>query len=378
MDQRSFSLHQMRLQAFDLSERTAKRGGRSVKKRVQRWWDRLFMIFQCAITAGLAWWLAQTLLGHKQPFFAPVAAIITLGFSFGQRLSRATEVAIGVAVGVFIGDVFVRFFGTGVWQIIVVCLIAMSVATLLGARNLMVTQAGVQAIIVITLLPAPNMGLNRWLDAAIGCAIALLVATMAPSGPLRRPRILAAEVLGDMAVTLEAAQAALRTGDAEGTDAVLHRARNSEEQLEDLDEAATEGLAVVRYSPFRLRQLGPVQAYADLAVPLDRLARNLRVLARRSAVALWREEPVPLSYLVMMGSLAEILGFMSSELQERRLPTAARDRIVKLGRDSSQLKLPNSLSSVVILAQMRSMLVDLLQLCGLDSAEARELIPDME
>ena len=378
MDQRGFSLQKMRLQAFDLSERTAKRGGRSVKKRVQRWWDRLFMMVQCAVTAGLAWWLAQTLLGHKQPFFAPVAAIITLGFSFGQRLSRATEVAIGVAVGVFIGDVFVKFFGTGVWQIIMVCLLAMSAATLLGARNLMVTQAGVQAIIVITLLPAPNMGLNRWLDAAIGCAMALVVATMAPSSPLRRPRILAADVLGDMSVTLESAQAALRTGDVEAADEILARARGSEERLEDLNEAATEGLAVVRYSPFRQRQLGSVQAYADLTEPLDRLTRNLRVLVRRTAVALWRGESVPLSYLVMMGSLAEIIEFMSSELHERRLPTAARDRIVKLGRDSSYLKLPHLLSSVVILAQMRSMLVDLLQLCGLDPAEARELIPDME
>jgi len=47
-------------------------------------------------------------VGPPAPFFAPVAAIITLGFSFGQRLRRAVEVAIGVAVGVLVGDAFVR------------------------------------------------------------------------------------------------------------------------------------------------------------------------------------------------------------------------------------------------------------------------------
>lgn len=41
-----------------------------------------------------------------------------------------------MALGMLIGDVFVTFFGTGVWQIILVCLLAMSVATLIGAGNL--------------------------------------------------------------------------------------------------------------------------------------------------------------------------------------------------------------------------------------------------
>ena len=46
------------------------------------------MIAQCSITAALAWLLARQLLGHQLPFFAPIAAIITLGLTFGQRLRR--------------------------------------------------------------------------------------------------------------------------------------------------------------------------------------------------------------------------------------------------------------------------------------------------
>jgi len=141
------------------------------------------MIAQCSITAGLAWLLARQLLGHQLPFFAPIAAIITLGLTYGQRLRRGVEVAIGVAVGVAVGDLWLVLFGTGVWQIMVVCAIAMSLATLLGAGQLMMTQAGVQSILVTVLSPNPGQVVNRWLDAVIGCTLALVVATVAPSGP---------------------------------------------------------------------------------------------------------------------------------------------------------------------------------------------------
>lgn len=378
MDRPGFSLQKMTLRAFDLSERTARAGSRSLQRRVERWWGRLFMIIQCCVTAGLAWWVAASVLGHSQPFFAPVAAIITLGFSFGQRMTRAAEVGIGVAVGVLIGDLFVTFFGTGVWQIILVGTLAMSVATLLGARNLMIIQAGVQSIIVITLVASPGQAVSRWLDAVVGCGLALAIATIAPVAPLRRPRILTAEVLTDMSQALEGASKALRERDQEAADEVLARARNAETRLEALAEAGREGLAVVRYSPFLRSQSGSAQAYADLALPLDRVSRNFRVLARRSAVALWRGEDIPLSTLAFMESLAQTLQFMAGELYDRRLPTAARGRLVELGRASVNLKITGSLSGIVIVAQMRSMLADLLELCEVPYADALELIPDME
>ena len=312
------------------------------------------------------------------PFFAPVAAIVCLNFTFGQRLRRGLEVSVGVALGIFIGDLFVRHFGSGPWQIMVVVVLAMTVATLLGAGQLLIIQSGVQSAIIIGLAASPTASLNRWLDAVVGCAIALVVALITPSAPLRRPRLLAAEVLNEFAATLEAAEKALRNQDGEAADAVLERARDGEGKLSALDEAAAEGMAVVRYSPFLRRQLGAVQAYADLYEPLDRTSRNLRVLTRRSAVALWRHETVPLSHLALMSKVVEVLRFMAAELSDRRLPVAARERLVELAESTSHLKLPHDLSAVVILAQLRSMLADLLVLTGVEYVEARALMPDMD
>ncbi|CAA9410437.1 MAG: hypothetical protein AVDCRST_MAG75-2712 [uncultured Propionibacteriaceae bacterium] len=378
MDPDGLSIERMKLRAHDMSERTARRGRESAQERLERLRGRSFMILQCAVTAGASWWLAAEVLNHPTPFFAPVAAIICLGFTFGQRLRRGIEVAIGVALGVLVGDVFVTFFGTGVWQIIIVCGLAMCLATLIGAGNLMTIQAGVQSIIVISFAPRPDQALDRWLDAVVGCALALAMATIAPSAPLRRPRLLAAALMQEMARTLSAAEDALRRGDQEAADAVLDQARRGERDLAALEEAVKEGLAVVRYSPFRRSQVSSVESYGGLYEPLDRANRNLRVLARRCAVSLWRRQTVPSSYLAMMAALAETAQFMGNELYDGRLPTAGRERLLELGRQSSHLVLNENLSAVVILAQLRSIVTDLLELTGLSYAEARAAIPDMD
>ncbi len=378
MESDASSVQRMKLRAFDLSDRTIRRGRASAVRRVDRLRRRAFMIAQCSITAALAWLLAFQLLGHQLPFFAPIAAIITLGLTFGQRLRRGVEVAIGVAVGVAVGDLWLALFGTGVWQIMVVCAIAMSLATLLGAGQLMMTQAGVQSILVTVLSPNPGQAVNRWLDAVIGCALALVVATVAPSGPLRKPGEVASRVVAEMAATLDAAAAALAANDEDAADAVLERARAGEKDLADFDQAAAEGVAVVRHSPFRRRHLPVVSALADLYEPLDHASRNLRVLARRCAVAVWRGEPVPTAYQHLIRRLAEAFRFIAAELGARRLPTAARDRLQEIGEASAHLQLTASISAVVILAQTRSLVADMMELTGMDYLEAREFIPEMD
>ena len=72
-------------------------------------------ILQCSLAAGLAWYLATEVFAHERPFFAPIAAVISLGLSLGQRWRRALEVAIGVTVGVAVGDLIIAAIGSGTW-----------------------------------------------------------------------------------------------------------------------------------------------------------------------------------------------------------------------------------------------------------------------
>lgn len=366
------------VRAFDLSERAARRGWRSQRKRVRRWRSRLFIIIQISLAAGLSWWVSQNLLGHAQPFLSVVASIVCLGFSFGQRLFRALEIAVGVTVGVALGDIFWHWFGTGVWQIMLVIAAAMSITTWLGARTLMVTQAAVQASVVLTIPPGMDAGFSRWSDALVGCAVALLFATVAPVALVDKPRLQTAKVLHESATALRSMVIALTDGDEESAAEVLARARATETQLSELTTLVNEGVAVVRTSPFLRHRRHTVLEIADIAVPLDRYARNLRVLARRAAMGVYRGERLPSPHLRLLTRLSEVTDDCAAELFAGRRPDAKIDEIAAVGLASSKLALEPKLTSTVVVAQVRSMLVDLLELCGLDYTDARDLVPQME
>jgi uncharacterized membrane protein YgaE (UPF0421/DUF939 family) len=378
MDSEAFSVRQMELRAFDLSERTIRRGEASTVRRIARWRSRAFLIAQCAVTAGLAWLIASLLLGHEVPYFAAAAAILVLGMSYGQRLRRGVDVAIGVTLGVALGDLWFVLFGAGVWQVVLVCAIAMSLATLVGASPVITTQAGANSIAVLVMAPSPIYGAERWTDAVIGSTLALLVATVAPSGPLRKPGEVAAKVVAEMAATLEAAADALAAKDEHAASTVLDRVQATEKDLATFDVAAAEGLDVVRYSPFRRRQLGLATTLSSFHQPLDSAVRNLRILVRRCAVAIWRGEEVPVTYQEVVRRLGEACRFIAHEFSEHRLPTAARDRLREIAEATPHLQLTHSISAVVILAQTRSMVTDLMELTGMEYVEARELIPGMD
>jgi uncharacterized membrane protein YgaE (UPF0421/DUF939 family) len=361
----------------ELGPRALQRGRLSVRARLHRLSARSWHIGQCALAASAAWLLARYLLGHPEPFFAPVVAIVSLGTSYGQRLRRVVEVTVGVALGVGIGDLFVRWAGTGWWQVALVVGLSMSAAVLLDAGTLIVTQAGVQSVVVTTLLPDPNAGFSRWLDAVVGGLVALVAATMVPRAPLRRPRREAADVVAVLADLLREAANSAQDGDLDRAVATLRRARDEESSLTDLRAAAAEGLDIVQSSPFRRRREVDVRAIADLVVPLDRALTNARVLVRRSVSLARNDIPLPTEYADLVERLAGAVDEIEAELRIGRMATAARGALVEVAQASAILPRSQELSVEVILAQVRSIVVDLLQVAGLDSDAAVALVPPM-
>ena len=185
----------MRLDA----EMMAARGRTSLRERAGRLRAKGWVIGQCAVAAGVAWWLAADVFEHRLPFFAPIAAVVSLGMSYGQRQRRVAEVTVGVALGVLLGDVATHLIGTGGWQIALIVAAGMSIALLLDAGQLLIIQAAVQGIVVAALAPAPGDAFLRWTDALIGGAVALVAATVVPRAPLRKPRDQAAVVVRKIA-----------------------------------------------------------------------------------------------------------------------------------------------------------------------------------
>lgn len=367
------------IQDGSLRPRMAARSRASLEVRVRRLAERAFFLAQIGVAAGVAWWIGRNLLGHPLPFFAPVAAAVCLGMSYGQRLRRAYEVVIGVAVGVFIGDAFTHVFGSGVWQIAVVATLAMAIATLLGAGLLMTTQAGVQSIIVVTLVADTGQAFSRWADAVVGGAVALAVTVLVPAAPVRRPRREAAGVVQEVGAVLRLTAEAMRMGDQDArtaaVDAAMGRARDSEVLLGRLRDASAEGMAVVRLSLLRRRNLPGVQLISDLLGPMGRALRNLRVLVRRCGVASRRGLAVPPAYLQLFDDLAVVTDDMARTLHERDLPVATRDRLVAVATAAGIAAPGAHLDAEIVRAQLRSLVTDLLMLTGLTYGEAFEIVP---
>jgi uncharacterized membrane protein YgaE (UPF0421/DUF939 family) len=154
------------------------RVGLSVRFRLRSGALRLrggwLQIFQKAVAACVAWFLAVLIFGLNRPTFAPIAAVISLGLAAGERGRRAVELTLeltlGVAFGVTIADLLGSVDGIGAVQAGAVVVLAMALAVFLGGEDLGVKEAAISAMIsMITFRSAEaDIPIERFLEALIG------------------------------------------------------------------------------------------------------------------------------------------------------------------------------------------------------------------
>lgn len=354
--------------------RVARRSMTEAERRLARLRERAFFILQCAVAAGLAWFVARHLLGHVTPLFAPITAIVCLGLSYGHRVRRAVELMIGVALGVIIGDLFVQVFGAGTWQVVLVVLVAMAAAALLGSGQLITTQAGVQALFVITYAANPEQGFSRWIDAVVGGCIAIAFAAVIPKGHIQRPRGALADLLVEVSDLLRDDSEALRARDAAALAAVLEQGRATESTLTQLRQISAEAVAIVRQSPLRRRQAPDVQNVVDLVAQVDMATRTLRVLLRRTHLAVRMDEPVPPTMPGVLASLSVAVREVAFAVRHGvAVPEAARAALLGVVATTTT-PAETGLSAEVVRAQVRSLVVDLLMVTGMSYDEALDAV----
>lgn len=346
-------------------------------ERVRRLGRTAPLLVQSALAAGVAFWFASEVLGHERPFFAPAAAIIGLGASYRQRWRRTVEIVVGVAIGVGVGDLVVALVGSNVWVLVLAVLVAMSLAVLLDAGALIVTQAGVQAAIVTVLVADPEQDLDRWLDAVVGGSTALLFAVLSPVGPLRRPREHAVAVLRTLASLLRDAVTANLTGDVALAHQALERARATEYSLVKLRDLTEERSDAAAFSVVGRGRARRARTDLDAAVVLDLAVRNARVLVRRADVAVEREEPIPRDVLQLVADLAGVIDHIAAAYDDPAQQPTLRQELAALAERSASIDVPLGLSGASVLAQSRSLMTDLLRLTGLDAGTALGLVPRM-
>jgi uncharacterized membrane protein YgaE (UPF0421/DUF939 family) len=357
----------------ELARRTRAR----LRDRARRVRVNVLLALQTGLAAGLAWLVAHEVIGHRAPFFAPIAAVITLAVSVGQRLRRAFELVLGVAIGIAIGDVLIYLIGTGPAQIGLVVTLAIVTAIFAGGGSALITQAASSAVLVATLTP-PSTGISydRFVDSLVGGLIGLgVMALLLPLNPLTVVGRAAKPALDVLAEGLTETADALVAGDADRADAALALLRDAEGDLRRLQEAIDAASETAALAPARWRTRGALNQYVDGAEYVARALRNSRVLVRR-AIALIRDgEELPEALPEAVRSLGEAVNWLRRELGDAVEPVAGRERALRAASEAGEAYAAGvGFSGSVIVAQVRSAAIDIVRASGIEPAEAQRLV----
>jgi uncharacterized membrane protein YgaE (UPF0421/DUF939 family) len=324
------------------------------------------------VAAGVAWFIADDLLDNEQPFFAPIAAVLTLGLAIERRGSRAWELALGVALGIGVADLIVLATGTGTWQLVLVVCLAMAVAVLAGGGVLLVNQAAISAVLVTTLqMPAGAYSGERLVDALVGCGVALIANALAPVNPVRLVLRRVAPLLARLSATLVDVSDALATSDLEAAREALERARALDPAVGELRTAVGAGRETTQLAPSRRGSRGRIEGLASAAESIDLVIRGTRVLARASVRAIDLDEHVPDLIVSAIRDLADATRALDRHLADPKPDSPAVDAALRAAaRASAALEQTGNLSVNMIVGQVRATATDLLLGLGLSSDEA--------
>ena len=364
--------------AAPLIEEAAERSRVSWHTRVGRLRLAWRSILQVGVASGVAWVIATEVFGHQSPFFAPVAAIITLGLTISERGRRAVEVAIGVALGIAVGDMLVLAIGVGPAQLALVVMLATGIAIFLGSGQMLATQAAVSAALVATLQP-PTDGItfDRFLDALAGGTVALVVnALVLPADPVAMVRSALRPLAEELAATLEDIASAILERDRDQAERALLRARGIDELSAQLADAVAVSRETTRYAPPRRRRRSRGErdrAAGPHGDPPGPAVRHVRVLARGTIRAVRLDENVPPEIADAVRDLAAAVRAFPEAVERPERTDRVREAALHAAATATRvLAGTGNLSVSVIVGQVRSTATDLLAGTGMDADRAAE------
>ena len=351
-----------------------------IREGIHRVRADFFQSVQIVAASMGAWLFAERILGHHEPIFAPVAALVSLGYVSGAKHSRRIlEVSFGVTLGILIGDLLLILLGHGTWQAAVVLFLTVIIARFIDKGIIFTIQLSFQACFTL-LLPVPDDAFSRSFDGLVGGAFAFLAMYLMPRDPRKNPRERATALMDAFAKVFMLASEAIRYYDYNKAYQSLLDAR----ALQPLYDACRGDLITAqgmnelswnsRKSKGELERMSKTLAAIDLAI------RNDRVLNRRMAstihhVQLRAAAQVSLSKALDELSLASQsigLGMSSPKKEEREYyMKKAQDRMVHLaGTLEPRYMGVASFEGESLVLMLRLIVVDFMEATGMSHKDA--------
>ncbi|GGN05551.1 hypothetical protein GCM10011609_51010 [Lentzea pudingi] len=216
------------------------------------------------------------------------------------------------------------------------------------------------------------------IDALTGGLMGLAVAALIPANPVTVAQRQLKALTNTLSGALRELALALEQKDSVKAAGVLAELRTSQTTIDDYKSALQTGSEIAKIAPIRWRSKDELKRYQTAAGPVDYAIRNTRVLARRSMAALKAGERIPDGVPGVLKDYADAVDCLKGELEKGREPKATREAVRDAARVLTARRLGgDGFSSKVVLAQIRSVAVDLLQATGLNRGEAMEALPPL-
>jgi uncharacterized membrane protein YgaE (UPF0421/DUF939 family) len=329
--------------------------------------EDVWPLVQATAAATAAWVIARHLVHHREPFFAPIAALVSLNTAIGERGLNALRLLQGVIVGIGVAELTLLAFGGGYGPLALATFVALVIARALGGARVVLAQAAISAILTIAVSNG-EVGYQRLTDALIGAGVALVFSQLLFSPqPLHLLRRIETNALTAMAEALDLTAQALG-GDDTLADRAIESLRELRDHLSELARIRRASARVARHSLIWRGQVAPVVRENEDAGHLDLLGGSSLMLTRTSLGA---DEEDRRLLAPHVRALSATLAELAQQPGDRDTRQRAVERSLDILREMRSITADPNPELAAALAAARVAVVDLMLFAGVDADEAR-------
>jgi uncharacterized membrane protein YgaE (UPF0421/DUF939 family) len=253
-------------------------------------------IFKTALAAAVSWFIAASLLQAEYPYFAALAAILTVQVTVADSVDKATQRIVGIVGGVLLSMLMGHWFKVGSVSIFFVILIGMGISKALRMNPQIISQVAISSFLVLAFGQSEEgYAFARILETILGSGIAVLInALIIPQNAIPDVESCIITFSGLSAKTLKSLNALLdnnggrrKTGRSE-VDALIKETEYCQQTLQLVEQS-------LKYNPFLTHKRTRLSRLAVSVGKLEHITVQIRGI-RRGLADLQLSETFQLEY----------------------------------------------------------------------------------
>jgi len=333
------------------------------------------VLTQQALAATVAWVLATHVVHHRQPFFAPMAAVVALNAPLGQRGGNALRLLEGVIIGIIAGELGLGILGASSGSLFLATFAAMATVRTFGGSPLALAQAATAAILTVVTGDS-QVGPERLIDALIGGGVALVFSqVLFTPEPVRLLRRAEASALDDVADAFDLTARAIEEHDESLANRAIDALRDLRDRLTDVGRTRDASQRVARRSAAWRSQRDPVVKEDENAGQLDLLGGSALMVVRNATSG--RDDDGEVLAPAIRHLAAQVRDLARSP-GDQDVRQRAADGVLKCVRglraDARVRNAPSGSGLVATVDSIGSAAADIMVFAGVDADQAREAI----